>query len=349
MFLCRLTLAIVSIWLYGATALAAGGAGPTSVVLVRPANAPPVMVETLVRLKGELVSAGFEASIVDGAPGGAADSRAGLERLATERKADAVVAIVGDVSPDFVEVWVIDKVTGKSVVRRMTFQPGAAETSKTLALRATELLRASFLEIDLGTYNRENETTAAPPPAVVRFVEMERPAQRSERVGVEVGGAAVMSLDHVGPAVLPMVRFSGSLRPWFFAQATLTGLGTRARVESQAGTAHVEQAHALLGGSFRFRAGTLVNPFAELSAGILYTSIEGRANPPNQSGADDQWSFLCDAGFGTLVRLPNRFYLSLAAHVQLAEPYPTVRFLGKVVATSARPNLLLAFTIGAWL
>ena len=66
------------------------------------------MVETLVRLKGELSSAGFEASIVDGVPGAAADSRAGLERLATERKADAVVAIVGDVSPDFVEVWVID-------------------------------------------------------------------------------------------------------------------------------------------------------------------------------------------------------------------------------------------------
>jgi hypothetical protein len=336
-------------WLYGAPALAAGAAGATSVVLVRPAKAPPVMVETLVRLKGELSSAGFEASIVDGVPGAAADSRAGLERLATERKADAVVAIVGDVSPDFVEVWVIDKVTGKSVVRRMTYQPAAAETSKTLALRAIELLRASFLEIDLATHNRQNETMAVPPPAVVQFVEMERLAQRSERVGIEVGGAAVMSFDHVGPAVLPMVRFSGSLRPWFLAHATLTGLGTRARVESQAGTAHVEQAYALLGGSFRFRAGTTVHPFAELSAGVLYTSVEGRANAPNQNGADDQWSFLCDAGFGTLVRLPDRYYLSLAAHVQLAEPYPTVRFLGKVVATSARPNLLLTFTVGAWL
>ncbi|HMI88372.1 MAG TPA: hypothetical protein VK550_30020 [Polyangiaceae bacterium] len=349
--MCRLTLAaLVSIWFYGATAaLAAGAVRASSVVLVRPANSPPVMVETLGRLKGELISAGFEASIVDGAPGEAADSRAGLERLATERGADAVVAIVGDLSPNSVEVWVIDKVTGKSVVRRMTFEPAAAQTSKTLALRAIELLRASFLEIDLAAHNRQNESLAAPPPAVVHFVEMERLARHPERWGVEVGGAAVMSLDRVGPAVLPIVRLDGSLRPWFVARATLAGLGTRPTVESQAGSAHVEQAYGLLGGSFRFRAGALVHPFAELSAGVLHTSVEGRAAAPNQSGAADQWSFLCDAGLGTLLRLPDRFYLSLAAHVQLAEPYPAVRFLGKVVATSARPNVLLIFTVGAWL
>jgi hypothetical protein len=56
-----------------------------------------------------------------------------------------------------------------------------------------------------------------------------------------------------------------------------------------------------------------------------------------------------DAGFGTQLRLPDRFYLSLAAHAQLAEPYLAGRFVEKVVATSARPNLLLSLTVGAWL
>ena len=55
------------------------------------------------------------------------------------------------------------------------------------------------------------------------------------------------------------------------------------------------------------------------------------------------------AGFGVQLRLPDRFYLSLAAHAQLAEPYLAVRFVDTVVATSGRPNLLLTFTIGAWL
>ena len=85
-----------------------------SVLIVRPANGPPVMIETLVRLKGELTSAGFETEIVDGPSGAGAtgDSRAGLEQLAAQRGADAVVAIVGNLSPDSAEVWVLDKVTG---------------------------------------------------------------------------------------------------------------------------------------------------------------------------------------------------------------------------------------------
>lgn len=339
-----------SILLVGATVvLAAGPAEAASVVLVRPANSPPVMVETLLRLKGELTSAGFEASIVDGTASASGSSRADLERLATERGADAVVAVMGDVSPDSVEIWVIDKVTRKSVVRRMPFQAAGTQSSKTLAIQAMELLRASFLEIDLAADNRQNEPVAAPPPAVVRFVEMQRLARHPERLGVEVGGVAVMSLDGIGPAVLPTVRFDASLRPWFLAHATLAGLGSRPSVENEAGSAEIAQAYGLLGGSFRFPASRYVFPFVEMSAGVLHTSVEGRANAPNRSRSADQWSFLGDAGFGTLVRLPDRFYVALAAHVQLAAPYAAVRILGDVVATSARPNLLLTFTVGAWL
>jgi len=319
---------------------------------VRPANSPPVMVETLVRLKGELTSAGFETQIVDSAARGAtADSRAGLEQLAVRRGADAVVAIVGDLSPDSVEVWVIDKVTGKSVVRRVPFEPASERASKTLAIRAIELLRSSFLEIDLAAHDRRNEPGAAspPPPAVVHFVEMEKLARHPEVFGVEVGGAAVMSLDGVGPALLPLVSFDWALRPWLLLQAALAGLGTRPTVANNEGSAQVAQAYGLLGGSVRFRADARLRPFAALAAGALRTSVEGRADTPNQGRAVEQWSFLVDAGVGSQLRLPDRFYLSLAAHAQLAEPYLAVRLVETVVATSARPNLLLTLTIGAWL
>ena len=310
------------------------------------------MLETLVRLKGELISAGFETEIVDGGtPAGseAGDSRARLEQLAVRRGADAVVAIIGDLSPDSVEVWVIDKVTGKSVVRRVPFEPAAARASETLAIRAIELLRSSFLEIDLAAHDRRNGPAAAPPPTVVHFVEMEPLTRQREVFGVEVGGAAVMSLDGVGPAVLPLVCFDWSLRPWFLAQAALAGLGTRSVVESQGGSAQVAQGYGLLGGSFRFRSGRRLRPFAALSAGVLHTSVEGRADAPNQGRVVDQWSLLLDAGVGTSMRLPDRFTLSLAVHAQLAEPYLAVRFLDTVVATSARPNLLATLTVGAWL
>jgi hypothetical protein len=329
---------------------AAQPARAASVVIVRPANSPPVMIETLVRLKGELTSAGFDTEIVDEAEAGSAagDSRVGLERLAVRRRADAVVAIVGDKSPDSVEVWVIDKVTGKSVVRRVPFEPAAARTSKTLAIRAIELLRSSFLEIDLTAHDRQNEPAAAPPPAVVKFVETERASRHPERFGVEVGGVAVISLDGIGPALLPLARFNWSLQAWCF-HAALAGLGTRPTIDGETGSAEVAQTHGLVGGSYRFRAGERLRPFAALSAGVLHTSVDGRANSPNQSRTADQWSFLVDAAAGSLLRLPNRFYLSAAAHTQLAEPYPAVRFLGTVVATSARPTLLFTLTVGAWL
>ena len=336
----------MSIWLWGA----AFEARAASVIIVRPANSPPVMVETLVRLKGELTSAGFETEIVDGAAaGGAGDSRAGLEQLAVRRGADAVVAIVGDLSPDSVEVWVVDKVTGKSVVRRVPFEPAATRASTTLAIRAIELLRSSFLEIDLAANDRRNVPGGAPPPAVVHFVEAERLARHPERFGVEVGGAAIMSVDGVGPALLPLVRFDWSPRAWFVAQVALAGLGTRPTVASEAGSAQVAQAYGLLGGSVRFRTSERVRPFVVLSGGALHTTVEGRADAPNQGRVVDQWSFLVDVGLGAQLRLPDRFYLSLAAHAQLAEPYVAVRFVGAVVATAARPNVLVTLTIGAWL
>jgi hypothetical protein len=346
----RIALALlVSSWLLGAApAGAAGEVRAAGVLIVRPANSPPVMVETLVRLKGELTSAGFDTEIVDAPAGAAGDSRAGLEQLAARRGADAVVAIVGDLAPNSVEVWVIDKVTGKSVVRRVPFEPAATRASETLAIRAIELLRSSFLEIDLAAGSRRSDA-ATPPSTVVRFVEMDRVATNPERLGVEVGGAAVMSLDGVGPAVLPLVRFGWSLRSWLAAQATLAGLGTRGTVAGRAGSAQLAQTFGLLGGSLRFRAGKRLRPFAALAAGALYTSVEGRADAPNQSQTANQWSFLLDASGGLLVRLPDRFYLSLAAHAQVADPYPAVRFVGDVVATSARPNLLLTLAIGAWL
>jgi len=343
-------LALATIALIGL--FAAKPARAASVMIVRPANSPPVMVETLVRLKGELTSAGFETEIVDAVapPGSAAgDSRAALEQVAARRGADAVVAIVGDQSPDSVEVWVIDKVTGKTVVRRVPFEPAAPRASGTLAIRAIELLRSSFLEIDLAAHDRQNAPRGAPPPAVVHFVEMERLAQHPERFAVEVGGAAVMSLDGVGPAVLPLMRFDWALRPWLVAAATLAGLGTRGTVEKQEGSAQVAQAYGLIGGSVRFRTGARLRPFAALSAGALHTSVEGRANLPNASRVLDQWSFLVDAGVGSLLRLPDRFYLALAVHAQLAQPYVGVSFLDTVIATSARPNLLSTLTIGAWL
>jgi hypothetical protein len=333
-------------FLWAASVLAA------TVVIVRPANSSPAMSETVVRIHGELMSSGFDVEIVDGASLAGADKvqqRDALERLAEQRGADAVVGIVGDASPNSVEVWVVDKVTGKSVIRRLPFEPQSERAPQTLAIRAIELLRSSFLEIHLAPGERRDEKAPEPSPTVVRFAALDEAKPRPERLGIEVGAAAVIGFDGVGTAVLPVVRFDWALTPRFLAEVALGGLGTQATVATQLGSAQVAQEYALAGACYRWRVGSMVQPYLSLTLGALHSSVEGRANSPNQSLSDERWSGLADGGLGTWIGLRNRFHLALAAHVQMAEPYVGVRFLGSVVATSARPNVLLTLTVGAWL
>jgi len=95
--------------------MAAQAGWAATVILVRPANPKPVTAEALVRIHGELVSAGFDVQITATTAG--ADPRASLEQTASGNNVDAVVAILGDVSPGSVEVWVIDRVTGSEEMR----------------------------------------------------------------------------------------------------------------------------------------------------------------------------------------------------------------------------------------
>jgi hypothetical protein len=323
-----------------------------TVVIVRPANSSPAMAETMVRIHGELMSSGFDVETVDGASlavSGNAQPQELLEKLAEQRGAVAAVAILGDVAPNSVEVWVVDKVTGKSVIRRLPFEPQSERGPQTLAIRAIELLRSSFLEIHLAPGERRDEKAAAPSPTVVRFVAMDGPKPRPERLGIEVGAAAVMGFDGVGAALLPVFRLDWALTPRLLAEVAMGGLGTRSAVDTGLGSAEVAQEYGLVGGCYRWRVGATVQPFFSLAIGALHTSVEGRANAPNLSLSDQSWSLLFDGGLGTWVPLRDRFHLAIAAHLQMADPYVGVRFLDSVVATSARPNVLLTLTVGAWL
>jgi hypothetical protein len=120
-------------------------------------------------------------------------------------------------------------------------------------------------------------------------------------------------------------------------------------VASTAGSARVTQQYGVLGGGYRFGAEHWLRPFMALSAGVLRTAVEGQSNSPKQGHSVDQWSFLLDASLGAGLRLSERYYAALAAHVQVAAPYVAIHFVDEVVATSGRPNLLLTFTVGAWL
>jgi hypothetical protein len=323
-----------------------------TVAIVRPLNPSPEMTETLVRLHGELLSVGLEVEIADGPAArglGTTDSRAWLKELAAERGVDAVIDIAGDGGLVAVEVWVTDKAPRRFEVSRVALEANTENASERLAIRALEVLRSSFLEIDLAARERRGEAIAKPPDAILPQGEVGKPASRPERFGLELGAAALTSLDGVGPAILPIMRIDVTVRSWLVMQAAVAGLGSRPTVATTAGNARIAQQYGVLGGCYRFRPDQWLRPFFALSAGVLRTSVEGQADSPKQGHSVDQWSFLLDGSLGVGLRLHGRYYLTLAAHVHVAEPYVAIHFVDEVVATSGRPNLLLTLTVGAWL
>lgn len=333
-------------------AIALGWAVPAlalTVAIVRPHACPALTNQTIVRLSLELASIGVGTEMVDASAGaGEKESSAWLAAVAEQNRVDAVVVILGDTGPDAVEVWAIDRATGRSVSRRLPFDvdANAERAPETLAVRAMELLRSTLLEMDL---------TASPPgpqSAVVAPALSGAPAQpkhRPERLAIDVGIAAVTGPGGVGASVLPVVHVGWSLGPALGVRGALAALGTRASVERSVGDAQVSQEFVALGAAYRFRADRQLRPLVTLSAGALRTSVDGSARSPNQGHTTNQWSFLIEAGLGAALRLDDRFFVAAEVDLQLAEPYVAIRFLESVVATRARPIILPTLSIGAWL
>jgi hypothetical protein len=339
--------------------LLAPPAQAATVAMVRPAKPSSSVAEILSRLQGELLSVGIEVELLGRAEVrglSMTDPRARLavlEKLVADRELDAVIDVVGDGVPVAVDVWLVDRSTRKLAVGRVDAEPGTENSSERLAIRALEVLRSRFLEFDLAARQRPSQVPA--PAATVRLSsDGGNPATASDgRLSLEVGAAALTSLDGVGAALLPVLRLGWDVRPWLALQATAAGLGSRPTVATAAGNARVAQQYGVVGGCYRFRSAQAERPvfwpFVNLAAGVLRTSLAGQADSPRQGHAMDQWSFLLDGSVGAGASLSRRYYLTLAAHVHVAAPYVAVHFVDEVVATSGRPNLLLTLTLGAWL
>lgn len=335
----RLGLLLGSTWLALSTRALA-----LSVAIVGPTVRSSQTNETLARMHGELLSLGFDVTIVERSRSLEQDplaARDWLERMIAERSVDAVL----DVAPSGVQVWIVEAAPGRYDVTRVLLEAESDNASEQLAIRAIEVLRSGLLESGLASPG------AAPSPKPARELpsrSLDSRASAPARVGLELGAAALTSLDGIGPAVLPLLRLDWQVRPWLL-RATFAGFGTRPKVVSTAGSAQVAQQYGLVGASYSFAAWGSFTPNVGLEMGFLRTSVQGRAASPNQGHTLDKWSLLVDASLGTAFALTRRYYLTGALHVQVAQPYVAIRFVDDAVASSGRPNLLLTCSLGGWL
>jgi hypothetical protein len=333
----------------GALLLWAAPAHAVIVAIVTPPRATPEWTEMLSRLRGELLSVGFEVRMVhrgeERGPNGS-DSRAWLEELAAEGGIDAAIDIVGDIAPVAVDIWVIEQSPPRLEVSRVVRESDTTNASARLAIRAVEVLRSTFLENDMARNERLDESVATVPED--ERDKLDEPSRRRERFGVELGVAALTGVDGVGPSLMPTAQLGWKPRPWLVVHAAVAGLGSRPTVATTVGHARVAQQYGVLGVGHPFRSDRRMWPFVTLGAGVLRTSVEGEADSPRRGHTVQEWSFLLDAGSGAGLRLSEPYTLTLTAHVQMADPYVVIHFEDAVVATAGRPNLALVLTIGAW-
>lgn len=239
--------ALVTAAMYGVNATAR----EPSVLLLRPAHPTAASAEAIVRLRGELLAAGYEVELAD-VPDGS-DVRAAIEDPSRPAGVDAVVALFGDAPQSPGLLWVIDRASGRTVTRPIPHDAEGARSAQIASVRALELLRATFLEAALPSATGVAAPKAAPaaagaargaagvvpgqgPPPTAPVNAVARPtvpavpepesspsmgaamartaaapAAGPARVALEGGGLLLGSLDHLPPVLLPLLR--GTLVP----------------------------------------------------------------------------------------------------------------------------------------
>jgi len=312
------------------------------VVLVRPSAESAVVGEAITRIRGELIADGFDVSIID-APLGA-DPASVLGRAEQQTGAAATLGLFLRADASAAELWVIDRLTNKTVVRsvEMTKSP-VASAPEVLARRSVELLRASLLEILVDAQKRPADKPA-PRAQASRWVAQALEPRRSNW-GVEAGAQVLAGFGGVGSAVMPVGRVRVVLSERFAARLTVSGLGTRPRVDTAEGTATVSQEIGLLEWIGEISPRSWLKPSVSLGAGAYHIGVAGNAAWPYAGLDGGRFVFAADAGAGLALSLTSSFALSLEGHATVVTPRPVIRFLEVETAEIRSPLLSGALTL----
>ncbi|HVV16041.1 MAG TPA: hypothetical protein VHH90_02465 [Polyangia bacterium] len=329
--------------------MTARAAAENVVVILQPSTASEAARRCLTRVREELTAGGFPVSMVD--PGPQTDPISIARAMESEAASVATIGLVGDPASGDAELWIVDRGGGRPMVRRIaTSGEDPDQIPAVLAIRATEMLRASALQL-LVESTRLRAVAAAPPPPAPPPVPR-RAAAPGPAFGVEMGLTAVDDVPGAGVAALAMLRARVQTTGRLTARLTVSGLGTQPRVSTSStgsGSAEVGQATALAEVGLALRPGRRVRPTMTVGAGTLLVVTDGNGTYPYVGVHASRWTALFDAGAGATITVAPGWALALELHLQVAAPRPVVRFSGVDAATVARPAVAATFTLVTWL
>jgi hypothetical protein len=287
------------------------------VVLVRPKDPDPALSEAFNRLRGEMGMHGFEVIVVDATD---QPSAAALAEVAERHTAVASVAFARAAGQASADVWVSDRVTGKTSLRSIS-TPAEADAPSLLALRATELLRASLREFPSAEAQPADIVGAEPARAPTHVREWAKePVRDSSKQAhraawwLELDAACLLPLPETSPALGPSAWVGHRPGEVWSVRAGFEGplLGTELRTPEA--TAQIRYLVGLAEVGIDVRSTDQVALDLALSAGAMNLSVQGEAEGAwvgrtdsrwvlaGGAGADLTWAALDSVGLRTSVR-----------------------------------------------
>lgn len=327
----------------GARASADTAPAADTVIVLQPAAASPAVRRSLARIGDELSADRFRVVVADpdttGGPG------ATIESATRAAEAGTALVLFGDPDTGQAELCIVRRSDRRTAVRRATVAVDDPERMpEALARRALELLRATALELSIGS---------APAPAPEKLPGSEAdvrprespPAAPAGIVTVDVGVATWASIDGPPPAVAPVGRVALRLSDWISARITAAGLGTRPSLETAYGSASLAQTVALAEAVAMSRRGKRLQPFVSIGAGALHVAVSGAGAGQYEGRAPQRWSAALDGGVGVALVLRAHTALVTELHGLMAAPRPVVRFVDTRAATIGYPSLILTLAL----
>jgi hypothetical protein len=302
--------ALLIICLLGASLFSTFEARAQRVVLVQTGARDPMLEDAWHRLVAELRIHRFESETVELAEG--VDLAQALADTARAKEAIAAVALVRQNETTAVDVWLIDRVSGKTTLRRIVVRPGA-DASSVLAIRAVDLLRASFREFGAGERPPTDvaDVDRRPVPEAVRAMSEEPPPV----VTLAAGAMMLVEFPGFGAAFGPSLGAFVRAADRFAVGAGVAGPLVGAKFSAHSGEASMTQALGIFEARLSIVQSRAFQAGPSLSFGAYHVGAAGIARPPLVSREDDTWAAIGGGGGFFQARLWGDVSASLSARV----------------------------------
>ena len=294
---------------------------------------PETDERTLTRLRSELDALGLRVVEVSEPADGSPRS---LEQSAREVGALAALRVVP--WDRGIEVWIADRVSGKTALRELVVAPGEA-TDEVVALRAVELLRA-MLELDQP--QERSPAVPRPAPKVKRSVTEPKPtppkAVPAPRFGVGLGAGPLWSPGGLDPSWQILLKARYVIAPRFSAELVALLPTLPSTIQKPEGSADIST--FLVGTALAF---DLLPPpsswtaRAAVGVGGAALRMVGSANESYVSRTDTVVVALPHVRLDLLYGVSSNVRLGASIWAGVAWPRATVSFADRQVASWGRP------------